>query len=75
MATSTRPSRESSARTMSGSSRLGREVYLAVFLAAGFVALGVWRLVTDDIGFGVFYLALAVGWLLIGVLWRRRARS
>jgi hypothetical protein len=60
---------------MSGSSRLGREVYLAVFLAVAFLGLGVWRLGTGATGFGVFYLALAVGWLLIGLLWRRRARS
>jgi hypothetical protein len=31
---------------MSGSSRLGREVYLAVFLEVAFLGLGVWRLGT-----------------------------
>jgi endonuclease YncB( thermonuclease family) len=67
-------SRGSSTRTMSGPSRLGREVYPAVLLAVAFLALGVWRLVMDDTGFGVFYFALAAGWLLIGFYKRRRAR-
>jgi hypothetical protein len=60
---------------MPSSSRLSRADHLAFFLAVAFLALGVWRLVTDDTGFGVFYLALAAAWLLIGFSWRRRARS
>jgi hypothetical protein len=59
---------------MPGSSRLGREDHLAFFLAVVFLALGVWRLVTDDTWFGVFYLALAAGWLLIGFYRRRKVR-
>jgi hypothetical protein len=60
---------------MPGFSRLSRADYFAVILAVAFLALGVWRLVTDDAGFGVFYLALAVGWLLIALHRRRRIQS
>jgi hypothetical protein len=57
------------------SSRPNRANYLAFFLAVAFLALGVWRLVTNDTGFGVLYLAFAAAWVLIGFLWRRRFRS
>ena len=60
---------------MLGFSRLSRADYFAAILAVAFLALGVWRLVTDDVAFGVFYLVLAVGWLLIALYRRRRTQS
>jgi hypothetical protein len=60
---------------MLSSSRLNRSNYLAFFLAVGFLALGVWRFLTNDTGFGVLYLAFAASWVAIGFLWRRRFRT
>jgi hypothetical protein len=60
---------------MPRSFRPGRQDYLAFFLVAAFLALGVWRVVTGDPWFGVFYLAFAAAWLVIAIVWRRRVRS
>ena len=51
-------------------------IYHAQFvLGLAFLGLGVWLLAAGRSGMGIFYLALAGGWMLIGFLSRRRRRS
>jgi hypothetical protein len=48
-------------------------MYLAPFvLGLAFLGLAVWSLIAGDSGTGIFQLALAAAWMLIGFFNRRR---